>query len=101
MIHRQIIDSFRKGSDLPHSPLRVLHLQQVHQVRTCSEELRRPGRRERCVLPDLLHLVQVLLVDPDPSFLEAAALGHFYVHGADVLLAFILTFLPQSAETSK
>lgn len=51
--------------------------------------------------PYLLHLVQVLLVDPDPSFLEAAALGHFYVHGADILIAFVLTFLPQSAETAK
>lgn len=44
-------------------------------------------------------MVQVLLVDLDP--LEAAALGHFHVHGADVLLAVVLTFLPQSAETAE
>ena len=48
----------------------------------------------------LFQVVQVLLVDPDAP-LEAAALGHFHVHGADVLLAIILTFLPQSAKPTE
>lgn len=70
---RQIVDSLRKSSYLSNSPFRVLHLLQV---------------------------VQVLLIDPNAP-LEAAALWHFHVHGADVLLTIILTFLPQSAETTE
>lgn len=49
----------------------------------------------------LLQVVQVLLIDLDPPPLEAAALRHFHVHGADELLAIILTFLPQGAETTE
>ena len=45
-------------------------------------------------------MVEVFLVDPDAS-LEAAAFGHFHVHGADVLIAVVLTFLPQSAKTTE
>lgn len=70
---RQVVDSLRKSSDLSNSPLRVFHLFQV---------------------------VEVLVIDPDAP-LEAAALGHFHVHGADVLLAIVLTFLPQSAKTTE
>lgn len=51
--------------------------------------------------PYLFQVFQVLLVDQDSSSLEAAALWHFHVHGADVLLAIILTFLPQSAKTAE
>lgn len=52
------------------------------------------------VSPCLFQVVKVFLIQPDAT-LEAAALGHFHVHGADVLLAIILTFLPQSAKTTE
>lgn len=48
----------------------------------------------------LFQVVEVILVDPDAS-VEAAVLGHFYIHGAHVILAVVMTLLPQSAETSK
>lgn len=48
----------------------------------------------------LFQVLQVVLVESD-SPLEAAAFGHFHVHGADVLLAIVLAFLPQSAKTTK
>lgn len=45
-------------------------------------------------------MVEVILIDADAP-LEAAAFGHFHIHGADVLIDVILTFLPQSPETAK
>lgn len=50
--------------------------------------------------PYLFQVVEVLLIEPDAP-LEAAVLGHFHIQGADVLLAIILTFLPQSAKTAE
>lgn len=58
-------------------------------------------KKKKGVRVYLLQVVQVLLVDLDPPPLEAAALRHFHVHGADELLAIILTFLPQGAETAE
>lgn len=52
------------------------------------------------VSPYLFQVVEVFLVDLE-ALMEAAALGHFHVHGADVVLAIILTFLPQSAKTTE
>lgn len=61
-----------------------------------AEWLRMKGARHY-----LLQVLQVLLVDLDPPPQEAAALGHFYIHRADVLLAVILTLPPQSAKSAE
>lgn len=44
------------------------------------------------------HLVQIVLVDVDLPPLEAAALGHVHVHGADVVFAVVMAFPPQAAK---
>lgn len=48
----------------------------------------------------LFQVLKVILVDLGAS-LEAAVFWHFHIHGAHVLLTVVLTFLPQSAKTSK
>lgn len=48
----------------------------------------------------LFQVLKVILVDLGTS-LEAAVFWHFHIHGAHVLLTVVLTFLPQSAKTSK
>lgn len=66
-----------------------------------ESSIKKKKDKKKGVCMYLLQVVQVLLVDPDPPPLEAAALRHFHVHGADVLLAVVLTFLPQRAETAE
>lgn len=47
------------------------------------------------------HLVQILLVNVDLSPLEAAALGHVHIHGADVVLTVVMALPPQTAKAAK
>lgn len=99
MSHRQIVDALGKRADLSHRPFRVFHL-----PTNIQPEVRKHGSggiQHQKVSAYLLQMVQVLLIDPAPSPLEAAALRHFHVHGADVLLAIVLTLLPQRAEAAE
>lgn len=99
--HRQVVDSFGKRSDLPHGALGVLHLQTRHTHRTGSE-LRKSATEGRCKgAEEAAYLLRLLLVHLDPGPLEAAALGHLHVHGADKLLAVVRALLPQRAETAE
>lgn len=101
--HRQIVDSLRKGSYLSDGSFRVLHLWKV----TESTQIHLKTKQIYCVINKfnwesvyLFQVLKVILVDPGAS-LEAAVFWHFHIHGAHVLLTVVLTFLPQSAKTSK
>lgn len=48
----------------------------------------------------LLQVIKTIFIDRDVP-LEAAVLWHFYIHGADVVLAFFVTFPPQGAKPTK
>lgn len=101
--HRQVVDSFRKRSNLPHGALGILHLQTRHthaksEPHKSSTEVRCEGAEEATYL---LQALQLLLTDLHPGSLEAGALGHLHVHGADKLLAVVHALLPQRAETTK
>lgn len=47
------------------------------------------------------HLVQIVPINVDLPPLEAAALGHVHVHGADVVLAVVMAFPSQTAKAAK
>lgn len=101
--HRQVVDSFGKRSDLPHGALGILHLQTKHahaesEPRKSSPEVWCEGAEEAAYL---LQMLQLLLKDLRPGPLEAGALGHLHIHGADKLLAVVRALLPQRAETAK
>lgn len=96
--HRQVVDPLGKGSDLPDGPFRVLHLEQRG---TLSQRLDTDWSSSSLRASSyLLQVLQGLLVEMAAS-LEAAALGHLHVHGADELLALVQTLLPQRAEASE
>lgn len=50
--------------------------------------------------PCLLQLVHLIFIGPQ-SHVEAAALGHLHVHGAEVLLAVLLPLAPQCPKAAK
>lgn len=49
----------------------------------------------------LFQLVQFIFIDPQDSSVEAAALGHLHVHGAEVLLAVLLPLASERPEAAK
>lgn len=91
--HRQIVDSFRKDFDLSHRPLRDVHLSTgpANGFKTSNQV-----KSEVCP-----HLVQILLVNVGLPPLEAAALRHVHVHGADVVLAVVMALPPQTAKAAE